>query len=423
MNAASQNTLPRSAATAEPDLDVEAIRRDFPILHQQVNGHPLAYLDNAASSQRPQSVIDAVRYYEEHDHANVHRGVHTLSQRATDAYEGARDKIRAFINAESSQEIVYVRGTTEAINLVAQSFGRSRLQPGDEIVISTMEHHSNIVPWQLLAEQTGARLKVIPINQRGELELDAVDGLLSDRTRLLSVVYISNALGTINPVKALIDKAHARGIPVMLDAAQAAPHTRIDVQALDCDFLAMSGHKMYGPTGIGILYGKRSLLESMPPYQGGGEMILAVNFERSVYNELPYKFEAGTPNISGAIGLGAAVDYLEGIGLERISRYEHSLLTYATAKLEAMAELKIIGTARDKASVISFTVDGVHPHDLGTIVDSEGVAIRTGHHCAMPVMEFFGLPATARASFAFYNTRAEIDALASALRTALGVLR
>ncbi len=423
MNAASQNTLPRSAATAEPDLDVEAIRRDFPILHQQVNGHPLAYLDNAASSQRPQSVIDAVRYYEEHDHANVHRGVHTLSQRATDAYEGARDKIRAFINAESSQEIVYVRGTTEAINLVAQSFGRSRLQPGDEIVISTMEHHSNIVPWQLLAEQTGARLKVIPINQRGELELDAVDGLLSDRTRLLSVVYISNALGTINPVKALIDKAHARGIPVMLDAAQAAPHTRIDVQALDCDFLAMSGHKMYGPTGIGILYGKRSLLESMPPYQGGGEMILAVNFERSVYNELPYKFEAGTPNISGAIGLGAAVDYLEGIGLERISRYEHSLLNYATAKLEAMAELKIIGTARDKASVISFTVDGVHPHDLGTIVDSEGIAIRTGHHCAMPVMEFFGLPATARASFAFYNTRAEIDALASALQTALGVLR
>jgi len=422
MNAASQNTLPR-AATAEPDLDVEAIRRDFPILHQQVNGHPLAYLDNAASSQRPQSVIDAVRYYEEHDHANVHRGVHTLSQRATDAYEGARDKIRAFINAESSQEIVYVRGTTEAINLVAQSFGRSRLQPGDEIVISTMEHHSNIVPWQLLAEQTGARLKVIPINQRGELELDAVDGLLSDRTRLLSVVYISNALGTINPVKALIDKAHARGIPVMLDAAQAAPHTRIDVQALDCDFLAMSGHKMYGPTGIGILYGKRSLLESMPPYQGGGEMILAVNFERSVYNELPYKFEAGTPNISGAIGLGAAVDYLEGIGLERISRYEHSLLNYATAKLEAMAELKIIGTARDKASVISFTVDGVHPHDLGTIVDSEGIAIRTGHHCAMPVMEFFGLPATARASFAFYNTRAEIDALASALQTALGVLR
>lgn len=423
MNAASQNTLPLNSAVAETDFDVEAIRRDFPVLHQEINGHPLAYLDNAASSQRPQSVIDAVRFYEEHDHANVHRGVHTLSQRATDAYEGGREKIRAFINAESSQEIIFVRGATEAINLVAQSYGRSRMQAGDEIVITTMEHHSNIVPWQLLAEQTGVRLRVIPINRRGELELDAVDELLNERTRLLSVVYISNALGTINPVKTLIDKAHSRGIPVMLDAAQAAPHTRIDVQALDCDFLAMSGHKMYGPTGIGILYGKRSLLEAMPPYQGGGEMILAVNFERSVYNELPYKFEAGTPNISGAIGLGAAVDYLQGIGLERISRYEHKLLRYATEKLESIPELKIVGTAREKASVISFTVDGVHPHDLGTIVDSEGVAIRTGHHCAMPVMEFFGVPATARASFAFYNTTAEIDALANALQTALGVLR
>jgi cysteine desulfurase/selenocysteine lyase len=423
MNAASQNTLPLNSAVAETDFDVEAIRRDFPVLHQEINGHPLAYLDNAASSQRPQSVIDAVRFYEEHDHANVHRGVHTLSQRATDAYEGGREKIRAFINAESSQEIIFVRGATEAINLVAQSYGRSRMQAGDEIVITTMEHHSNIVPWQLLAEQTGVRLRVIPINRRGELELDAVDELLNERTRLLSVVYISNALGTINPVKTLIDRAHSRGIPVMLDAAQAAPHTRIDVQALDCDFLAMSGHKMYGPTGIGILYGKRSLLEEMPPYQGGGEMILAVNFERSVYNELPYKFEAGTPNISGAIGLGAAVDYLQGIGLERISRYEHKLLRYATEKLESIPELKIVGTAREKASVISFTVDGVHPHDLGTIVDSEGVAIRTGHHCAMPVMEFFGVPATARASFAFYNTTAEIDALANALQTALGVLR
>ncbi|MDH3932701.1 MAG: cysteine desulfurase [Chromatiales bacterium] len=423
MNVASQNTLPLNSAVAETDFDVEAIRRDFPVLHQEINGHPLAYLDNAASSQRPQSVIDAVRYYEEHDHANVHRGVHTLSQRATDAYEGGREKIRAFINAEYNQEIIYVRGATEAINLVAQSYGRSRMQAGDEIVITTMEHHSNIVPWQLLAEQTGVRLRVIPITRRGELELEAVDELLNERTRLLSVVYISNALGTINPVKTLIDKAHSRGIPVMLDAAQAAPHTRIDVQALDCDFLAISGHKMYGPTGIGILYGKRSLLEAMPPYQGGGEMILAVNFERSVYNELPYKFEAGTPNISGAIGLGAAVDYLQGIGLERISRYEHKLLRYATEKLESIPELKIVGTAREKASVISFTVDGVHPHDLGTIVDSEGVAIRTGHHCAMPVMEFFGVPATARASFAFYNTTAEIDALANALQTALGVLR
>jgi cysteine desulfurase/selenocysteine lyase len=410
--------------TAEADaFDVQAVRRDFPVLHQTINGHPLAYLDNAASSQRPQSVIDAVRHYEEHDHANVHRGVHTLSQRATDAYEGAREKLRSFINAESTEEIVFVRGTTEAINLVAQSYGRSQLQAGDEILISTMEHHSNIVPWQLLAEQTGVRLKVIPINQRGELELDTVDELLGGRTRLLSIVHISNALGTINPVKTLIGKAHARGIPVLLDAAQAAPHTAIDVQALDCDFLALSGHKMYGPTGIGILYGKRALLDAMPPYQGGGEMILAVNFERSVYNSLPYKFEAGTPNISGAVGLGAATDYLNGLGLDRAARYENRLLEYATEKLESIPELRIVGTARDKASVISFTVDGVHPHDLGTILDSVGVAVRTGHHCAMPVMDFFGLPATTRASFSFYNTVAEVDALTDALQMALGVLR
>ncbi len=410
--------------TAEADaFDVQAVRRDFPVLHQTIHGHPLAYLDNAASSQRPQSVIDAVRHYEEHDHANVHRGVHTLSQRATDAYEGAREKLRSFINAESTEEIVFVRGTTEAINLVAQSYGRSQLQAGDEILISTMEHHSNIVPWQLLAEQTGVRLKVIPINQRGELELDTVDELLGGRTRLLSIVHISNALGTINPVKTLIGKAHARGIPVLLDAAQAAPHTAIDVQALDCDFLALSGHKMYGPTGIGILYGKRALLNAMPPYQGGGEMILAVNFERSVYNSLPYKFEAGTPNISGAVGLGAATDYLNGLGLDRAARYENRLLEYATEKLESIPELRIVGTARDKASVISFTVGGVHPHDLGTILDSVGVAVRTGHHCAMPVMDFFGLPATTRASFSFYNTVAEVDALTDALQMALGVLR
>jgi cysteine desulfurase/selenocysteine lyase len=410
--------------TAEADaFDVQAVRRDFPVLHQTIHGHPLAYLDNAASSQRPQSVIDAVRHYEEHDHANVHRGVHTLSQRATDAYEGAREKLRSFINAESTEEIVFVRGTTEAINLVAQSYGRSQLQAGDEILISTMEHHSNIVPWQLLAEQTGVRLKVIPINQRGELELDTVDELLGGRTRLLSIVHISNALGTINPVKTLIGKAHARGIPVLLDAAQAAPHTAIDVQALDCDFLALSGHKMYGPTGIGILYGKRALLDAMPPYQGGGEMILAVNFERSVYNSLPYKFEAGTPNISGAVGLGAATDYLNGLGLDRAARYENRLLEYATEKLESIPGLQIVGTARDKASVISFTVGGVHPHDLGTILDSVGVAVRTGHHCAMPVMDFFGLPATTRASFSFYNTVAEVDALTDALQMALGVLR
>jgi cysteine desulfurase/selenocysteine lyase len=423
MSAVTETSLSHDRSSEADAFDVQAVRRDFPVLHQTIHGHPLAYLDNAASSQRPQSVIDAVRHYEEHDHANVHRGVHTLSQRATDAYEGAREKLRSFINAESTEEIVFVRGTTEAINLVAQSYGRSQLQAGDEILISTMEHHSNIVPWQLLAEQTGVRLKVIPINQRGELELDTLDELLGGRTRLLSIVHISNALGTINPVKTLIGKAHARGIPVLLDAAQAAPHTAIDVQALDCDFLALSGHKMYGPTGIGILYGKRALLDAMPPYQGGGEMILAVNFERSVYNALPYKFEAGTPNISGAVGLGAATDYLNGLGLDRAARYENRLLEYATEKLESIPELRIVGTARDKASVISFTVGGVHPHDLGTILDSVGVAVRTGHHCAMPVMDFFGLPATTRASFSFYNTVAEVDALTDALQMALGVLR
>lgn len=423
MSAVTETSLSHDRSSEADAFDVQAVRRDFPVLHQTIHGHPLAYLDNAASSQRPQSVIDAVRHYEEHDHANVHRGVHTLSQRATDAYEGAREKLRSFINAESTEEIVFVRGTTEAINLVAQSYGRSQLQAGDEILISTMEHHSNIVPWQLLAEQTGVRLKVIPINQRGELEFDTVDELLGGRTRLLSIVHISNALGTINPVKTLIGKAHARGIPVLLDAAQAAPHTAIDVQALDCDFLALSGHKMYGPTGIGILYGKRALLDAMPPYQGGGEMILAVNFERSVYNALPYKFEAGTPNISGAVGLGAATDYLNGLGLDRAARYENRLLVYATEKLESIPELRIVGTARDKASVISLTVEGVHPHDLGTILDSVGVAVRTGHHCAMPVMDFFGLPATTRASFSFYNTVAEVDALTDALQMALGVLR
>ncbi len=423
MSAVTGTSLSHDRTSEADAFDVEAVRRDFPVLHQRIHGHPLAYLDNAASSQRPQSVIDAVRHYEEHDHANVHRGVHALSQRATDAYEGAREKLRSFINAESTEEIVFVRGTTEGINLVAQSYGRSKLQAGDEILISTMEHHSNIVPWQLLAEQIGVRLRVIPINQRGELELDTVDELLGGRTRLLSIVYISNALGTINPVKTLIGKAHARGIPVLLDAAQAAPHTAIDVQALDCDFLALSGHKMYGPTGVGILYGKRALLEAMPPYQGGGEMILAVNFERSVYNALPYKFEAGTPNISGAVGLGAATDYLNGLGLERAARYENRLLQYATEKLGSLPELRIVGTAREKASVISLTVEGVHPHDLGTILDSVGVAVRTGHHCAMPVMDFFGLPATTRASFAFYNTAAEIDALTDALKMALEVLR
>ena len=412
----------RTTTTARPPLDVEAIRRDFPVLDREVNGRPLCYLDNAASSQRPRTVIDSISRYYETSHANVHRGVHTLSQEATDLFEGAREKLRRFVNARSTREIVFVRGTTEAINLVAQSYGRPRLQPGDEILISWLEHHANIVPWQMLCEQTGAVLRVIPITRSGQVNFEAFLGLLGERTRLLALSHVSNALGTVVPVERYIREARRRGIPVLLDGAQAAPHLPVDVQALDCDFYCFSGHKMCGPTGIGVLWGRESLLEAMPPWQGGGDMILAVSFERTVYNDLPYKFEAGTPHIAGAIGLGAAVDYLEALGLGRIAAAEHDLLAYATERLAGVPGLTIIGTAPEKAAVVSFTIDGVHPHDLGTILDHEGVAIRTGHHCAMPVMDFFGVPATARASFAFYNTRAEVDRLVDALDVARGML-
>jgi cysteine desulfurase/selenocysteine lyase len=391
------------------------VRRDFPILAREVNGHPLVYLDNAASAQRPQAVIDAEAHYYAEIHANVHRGVHTLSQRATEAYESARERARGFINAASTREVIFVRGTTEAINLVAQGYARPRLKAGDEILITWLEHHSNIVPWQLVCEQTGAQLKVVPINRAGEVELADFAALLSARTRLVAVAHVSNALGTILPVREMIALAHARGVPVLLDGAQAVPHMSVDMRALDCDFYAFSGHKMFAPTGVGVLYGRESLLESMPPWQGGGDMILKVSFEGTTYNALPYKFEAGTPNIAGVVGLGAAIDYLETIGLDRIAEYEHGLLDYATRRLADVRGLRFIGTARDKAAVVSFVLDGIHAHDIGTILDSEGIAIRTGHHCAMPVMDFYGVPATARASLAFYNTTAEIDRLVTAL--------
>jgi len=392
-----------------------ALREDFPILHQQVHGKPLAYLDNAASSQRPRQVIDAVTHYEEHDHANIHRGVHTLSQRATDAFEGARKRIAGFINAASERETIFTRGTTEAINLVAQAYARPRLQPGDQVLITWMEHHSNIVPWQMVCEQTGAKLLVAPIDERGQLRMDEFERLLGPRTRLVAAVHVSNALGTINPVAEMITLAHDRGVPVLLDGAQAVPHGSVDVQALGCDFYAFSGHKMYGPTGIGVLYGREALLEDMPPWQGGGDMIRMVRFDRTEYNDLPWKFEAGTPNISGVVGLGAAVDYLGAIGMDAIAAREQELLAYATERLLQVPGLRPIGTAAHKASLLSFVLDGVHPHDIGTIVDHDGIAVRTGHHCAMPVMEFFGIPATARASFALYNTEEEIDRLAESL--------
>ncbi|HSD73849.1 MAG TPA: cysteine desulfurase [Steroidobacteraceae bacterium] len=410
------NPRPASArvASAAP-FDVERLRRDFPILAREVNGHPLVYLDNAASAQRPQAVIDAEAHYYAEIHANVHRGVHTLSQRATEAFESARERARGFINAASTREVIFVRGTTEAINLVAQSYARPRLKAGDEILITWLEHHSNIVPWQLLCEQTGARLTVAPINRAGEVELADFEALLSARTRLVAVAHVSNALGTILPVREMVALAHGRGVPVLLDGAQAVPHMSVDVRALDCDFYAFSGHKMFAPTGVGVLYGRESLLEAMPPWQGGGDMILKVSFEGTTYNALPYKFEAGTPNIAGVVGLGAAIDYLEAIGLERIAEYEHGLLDYATRRLSAVRGLRLIGTALEKAAVISFVLDGIHAHDVGTILDSEGIAIRTGHHCAMPVMDFYHVPATARASLAFYNTTAEVDRLAAAL--------
>ena len=395
--------------------DVQEVRKDFPILHQEVNGHPLVYLDNGATSQKPRSVIDAVRHYYERDNANVHRGVHTLSERATNDYEGARDTAQRFINASDRKEVILVRGTTDGINLVAQSYGRPLLKPGDEIIISTMEHHSNIVPWQMLAAQTGAEVKVIPVNEEGELEMDAYMQMLGPKTRIVSVVHVSNAMGTLNPVKTIIDTAHDVGAVVMLDGAQAAPHLAIDVQALDCDFYSFSGHKVFGPTGIGVLYGKAELLEKMDPYQGGGDMIRSVSFDGTTYNDLPYKFEAGTPNIAGAIGLGAALDYVKNLGIDAIAAHEHDVLETATRVMSEIPGVRLIGTAKEKSSIISFVMDGVHPHDIGTVVDSEGVAIRTGHHCAMPLMKRYGVAATARASFALYNTREEAEALAGAV--------
>ncbi len=403
-------------------MRIAGCRHHFPLLRQLVNGKPLVYFDNAATSQKPQAVIDAmVRYYESVN-SNIHRGVHYLSERATQAYEEVRVKVRDYVHAADQREIIFVRGATEAINLVAHSFGRRYVRAGDEILISAMEHHSNIVPWQILCEELGAKLIVIPMNDRGELIFEEFERLLTEKTRIVAVTHVSNALGTINPVKEMIARAHARGIPVLVDGAQAVPHMRVDVQDLDCDFYAFSAHKMFGPTGVGVLYGKSKWLEEMPPYQGGGDMIRSVTFEKTTYNDVPYKFEAGTPNIGGGIGLGAAIDYLHEIDLDAIRRFEDELLDYATAKLLAIPGVKIIGTARKKAGVLSFTMEGIHPHDIGTILDVEGIAIRTGHHCAQPVMKFFGVPATARASFAFYNTKEEVDAFIRALYKVIEVL-
>ncbi|MBI4005622.1 MAG: cysteine desulfurase [Gammaproteobacteria bacterium] len=409
-----KNIAPEIPAT-KLIFDVDAIRADFPILRQNIHGKQLVYLDNAATAQKPERVIKTLdNYYREYN-ANIHRGIHTLSQKATEAYEKARVKVQHFINASSAKEIIFVRGTTEGINLVAQSYGRTRLKTGDEIIISEMEHHSNIVPWQLLCEQTGAVLRVIPMNDDGELIMEEFEKLLGKKTRIVSVGHISNALGTINPIKKIIKVAHSCNAIVLIDGAQSVPHTAIDVQTLDCDFYAFSGHKLFGPTGIGVLYGKQSLLENMPPYHGGGDMIKMVTFKKTLYNDLPYKFEAGTPHISGVIGLGEAIDYVNDIGFDTIAAYENELIDYAIREASAIAGLKLIGTARDKASILSFVMDNIHPHDIGTVLDHEGIAIRTGHHCAMPVMEHFHVPATARASFAFYNKREEVDLLMTAL--------
>ena len=410
-----RNALSRSEGTFS-GFDVHAIRSDFPILQQTVHGKPLVYLDNAATSQKPKAVIDAVLHFYTSECSNIHRGVHALSERATKSYEETRAKARRFINAAEEREIIFVRGTTEGINLVAQSYGATHVQPGDEIIISAMEHHSNIVPWQILAEQKGAALRIVPINDNGELLMDEYRKLLGPRTRLVSVAHVSNSLGTINPVRQIIELAHQWKVPVLIDGAQAVPHMKVDVRELDCEFYAFSSHKMYGPTGTGVLYGKARLLEEMPPYQGGGDMISSVTFEKTIYNKLPYKFEAGTPNIADGIAFGAAIDYLERIGLDNIAAYEHELLEYATQALTRIPGVRLIGTAKEKASVVSFVLEGVHPHDVGTILDQQGIAIRTGHHCAQPVMDRFGVPATARASLSFYNTREEIDALADGVR-------
>lgn len=396
-------------------LDVSAIRKEFPILAQQVHGKPLVYLDNAATSQKPKCVIEALTRFYLMDNANIHRGVHQLSERSTLAYEAARGKVQRFLNAANAREIIFVRGATEGINLVAQTFGRTHVSAGDEIVISALEHHSNIVPWQMLCEEKGAVLRVIPINDRGEVEFGQFEKLLNRRTKLVAVSHVSNALGTINPVREIVQTAHQFNVPVLIDGAQAVPHIKVDVRNLDCDFYVFSGHKVFGPTGIGVLYGREQLLEDMPPYQGGGDMIRSVTFEKTTYNELPYKFEAGTPDIAGVIGLGAAIDYLDQIGMDAVAAHEHDLLQYGTKALESISGLRLIGTAREKAGVLSFVLDGVHPHDAGTILDREGVAVRTGHHCAQPVMGRFGVSATTRASLAFYNTKEDIDALVAGI--------
>jgi cysteine desulfurase/selenocysteine lyase len=409
------------ASSQAAPFDVQRVRKDFPLLSQRVHGKPLIYLDNGATSQKPQCVIDTLNRYYTAENSNIHRGVHYLSERATAAYEAAREKLRRFINARRAEEIIFVRGTTEAVNLAAQSYGRAFLKAGDEIIISAMEHHSNIVPWQMLCEQIGARLRVIPINHDGELVLDEYRRLLSDRTRFVSITHVSNALGSVVPIKTVIDLAHERNVPVFVDGAQSVPHLKVDVQQIGCDFYAFSGHKLFGPTGVGVLYGRSELLERMPPYQGGGDMISLVTFEKTHYNVLPYKFEAGTPHVAGGIGMGAVIDYLEALNWDQVVQHEHDLLAYATDALLNVDGLRIVGTAREKAAVLSFVFDKVHAHDVGTILDQEGVGVRAGHHCAMPVMQRFGVPATTRASFALYNTREEVDVLARALQRVLKV--
>lgn len=409
------NTATAVRGNVSPVFDVRKVRADFPILSRKVHNLPLVYLDNAATTQKPQSVIDTISHYYASENANIHRGVHFLSECATEAYETARRTVQHFLNAREQCEIIFVRGATEAINLVAQTYGRVHVGAGDEIVISAMEHHSNIVPWQMLCEEKGAHLRIAPINDDGELLLDELEALMSPRTRLVATAHISNALGTVNPILRVVEIAHRWGVPVLVDGAQAVPHGPVDVNALDCDFYVFSGHKVYGPTGIGVLYGKRHLLDEMPPYQGGGDMIRSVTFEKTLYNQLPYKFEAGTPHIAGAIGLEAALEYLTGIGLEEVFAHEQELLTYGTESLKAIPGLRLIGTAREKAGVISFVMEDIHPHDIGTILDRQGIAIRTGHHCAQPLMQRFGIPATARASIALYNTATEIDALVAGI--------
>jgi cysteine desulfurase/selenocysteine lyase len=408
--------------TAAAGFDVEKVRADFPILRELIHGRPLVYLDNAATSQKPDAVIQAIIDYYRHDNANIHRGVHLLSERATEAYEAARSAVHSFLHSADASEIVFVRGTTEAINLVAQTYGRQHVGPGDEVLISAMEHHSNIVPWQILCEEKDAILRVAPINDAGELLIDEFEKLLSPRTKIVSVTHVSNALGSINPLRQIIRMAHSLGIPVLVDGAQAAPHLPVDVRDIGCDFYAFSGHKVYGPTGIGVLYGKAALLEQMPPYEGGGDMISSVTFEKTTYNKVPHKFEAGTPDIAGVIGLGAAIAYIDSLGISEIGAHEHELLTYATGKLAAIPGVSLVGTAREKTGVLSFVMDGIHPHDIGTVLDQDGIAVRTGHHCAQPVMDRFGIPATVRASFGLYNTKEEIDVLALGMEKVKEVL-